>query len=155
MIDVRFPTALQIMLSLALAQERRQGLLSSSKLALSLGSTASLVRTILVPLATANLVESSFGPKGGLRLSRPAERITLREIYEAVMTDKPLWSPREVPSICLVSSNITDYFLAISHVAEEAALASLGERTLADGLAELHLLDVKRAARPNSRTEPS
>jgi Rrf2 family transcriptional regulator, repressor of oqxAB len=142
MIDVRFPTALQLMLSLALAQERDQGLLTSADLARSLGANPSFVRKMLVPLTDAGMVECSLGLKGGVRLALPAEQITLRSIYETVVKNKPLWSPREgVPSICLVSSNISPYFSRVAAAAEEAALAKLGESTLADGLAELHGLD--------------
>lgn len=39
---------------------------------------------ILQQLNLANLVESSMGPKGGYRLRRPAEEITMRHIIEAI-----------------------------------------------------------------------
>ncbi len=145
MIDVRFPTVLQMMLNLALAQERGEEPVTSAALAHSLGANPSLVRKMLVPLARAGLVESSLGNVGGSRLSRPAAAISLREVYEAVVGDKPLWSPREdVPSVCMVSSNMERYFAAISATAEQAALADLGKSTLADGLATLHALDADR-----------
>ena len=50
MIDVRFPTALQIMLSLALADRNSVSQLTSAELAKSLGANPSFVRKLLVPL---------------------------------------------------------------------------------------------------------
>lgn len=147
MIDVRFPTALQMMLSLALAQERGDGLLSSSQLARSLGANPSFVRKMLVLLSDAGLAEAARGNTGGVRLTRPASAITLRDVYQAVAKEKPFWSPREgVPSVCIVSSNAGEYFSAISASAQEATMAKLGETTLAEGLAELHALDARRMA---------
>jgi Rrf2 family transcriptional repressor of oqxAB len=149
MIDVRFPTALQMMLSLALAQERGQGLLTSSQLARSLGANPSFLRKVLVPLTEAGLVEAARGNAGGVRLTREASEITLRDVYEAVSKDKPFWAPRGgVPSVCLVSSNISEYFSAVSASAQQSTLASLGESTLADGLARLHTLDAQRSPGP-------
>src|SRR5271169_616819 len=106
MIDIRFPTALQLMLNLALAHAEGVGQLSSTQLAGSLGTNPSLVRKLLTPLANAGLVRSSFGRDGGIRLSRAAEAITLREVYSAVLGEKSLWAPRAVPHQCVVSSNI-------------------------------------------------
>ena len=85
MIDVRFPTALQLMLNLAFAHAEGVAQLSSAQLASALGANPSLVRKLLSPLADAGLVRSSFGRDGGIRLGRPADAITLREIYSAVL----------------------------------------------------------------------
>ena len=43
---------------------------------------------IMKDLAAAGLVQSHVGCKGGFRLARPAESISLKEVYEAV--EKPL-----------------------------------------------------------------
>ena len=68
MIDVRFPTALQIMLSLALAERNAVSHLSSAELAKSLGANPSFVRKLLVPLVQSNLLRSQMGKAGGVRL---------------------------------------------------------------------------------------
>jgi Rrf2 family transcriptional repressor of oqxAB len=142
MIDIRFPTALQIMLSLSLAQERDEGLLNSGQLARSLGADRSFVRKAIVPLAEAGLINVSRGNTGGICLSRRAADISLREVYDAVTKEKPLWFPREgVPAVCLVSRNIRQYFEVVADEAQEAALAKLAETTLADGLETLRVLD--------------
>jgi Rrf2 family transcriptional regulator, repressor of oqxAB len=144
MIDVRFPTALQLMLNLALAQAEGVAQLSSTQLAGALGTNPSLVRKSLSPLAGAGLVRSSFGRDGGIRLGRPAEAITLRDIYSAVLGEKSLWTPRAVPHQCLVSSNVERYFVDLAAQADEAVLRTLQDKTLADSLAELRTLDAAR-----------
>ena len=144
MIDVRFPTALQLMLNLALAYAEGVAQLSSTQLAGALGTNPSLVRKLISPLANAGLVRSSFGRDGGIRLARPAEAITLREIYSAVLGEKSLWAPRAVPHQCVVSSNIERYFVDLAAKADDAVLRMLEDKTLADSLAELRVLDAAR-----------
>src|ERR1700737_4841888 len=68
MIDIRFPTALHLMLSLALAHAEGVAQLSSAQLANGLGANPSLVRKLLVPLANAGLVHATYGRDGGIRL---------------------------------------------------------------------------------------
>ena len=144
MIDVRFPTALQLMLNLALAHADGVAQLSSTQLAGSLGTNPSLVRKLLSPLANAGLVRSSLGRDGGIRLSRPAGSITLREIYSAVLGEKSLWAPRAVPHQCLVSSNVERYFVDLAAKADDAVLRTLEHKTLADSLSEVRILDAAR-----------
>ena len=111
MIDVRFPTALQIMLSLALADRNSISHLSSAELAKSLGANPSFVRKLLVPLVQSKLLRSQMGKAGGVRLARPAAEINLRDIYCAVVADTKIWAPRTgIPKRCLVSSNVHGYF---------------------------------------------
>jgi Rrf2 family transcriptional repressor of oqxAB len=144
MIDVRFPTALQLMLNLALAHDEGVAQLSSTQLAAALGTNPSLVRKLLSPLANAGLVRSSFGRDGGIRLGRPAGAITLREVYSAVLGEKSLWTPRAVPHQCVVSSNVERYFVDLAAKADDAVLRTLEHKTLADSLSELRVLDAAR-----------
>ena len=144
MIDVRFPTALQLMLNLALAHAEGVAQLTSTQLAGALGTNPSLVRKLLSPLADAGLVRSSFGRDGGIRLGRPVDAITLREIYIAVLGEKSVWTPRAVPHQCLVSSNIERYFVDLAAKADDAVLRTLEHKTLADTLSGLRILDAAR-----------
>ena len=127
--------------------------MSSTQLAGALGTNPSLVRKLLSPLASAGLVRSSFGRDGGIRLSRPADAITLRGIYSAVLGEKSLWAPRAVPHQCLVSSNVERYFVDLAAKADDAVLRTLEHKTLADSLSELRSLDAARleADLPNVR----
>jgi Rrf2 family transcriptional repressor of oqxAB len=145
MLDLRFPTALQMMLSLALAEEDGVRTVVSAQLADGLGANPSFVRKLLVPLVQADLVVSSMGRNGGVRLARSAEQITLRDVYSAVTGDKKLLAPRkDVPHRCLVSANVERFFEALAEDAEDSMLRTLGDRSLASSLSELRTLEVER-----------
>jgi Rrf2 family protein len=58
--------------------------LTSAALAQCLQTNAVVVRRILGELREAGVVDASKGPNGGWSLSRPAEDITLRQVYEAM-----------------------------------------------------------------------
>ena len=138
MIDLRFPTALQIMLTLALAEEQGCAPLTSTQLALGLGANPSLVRTLMVPLARCGLLLATRGKAGGIRLGRRAADVTLADIYRAAAGEKKLWTPRfGVPRQCVVSSNIGQVVEQLAVAADEAVIEILARRTLAETLAEL------------------
>lgn len=142
MLDIRFSSALQAMLFLAVATEDGSPKLSSAQLAEGLGANPSLVRKLLVPLVRDGLVVCAKGRAGGSRLARPAEEITLAEIYRCAVGDKPLWACRpESEHVCLVTANATEYFAKLTAEAEQAVLDALGDRTLADGVRELRTLN--------------
>jgi Rrf2 family transcriptional repressor of oqxAB len=145
MIDVRFPTALQMMLSLALAQAEGIERLSSAQLAEGVDSNPTFVRRLLVPLIDAGLIRSSMGREGGISLSVDAAAITLGEIYRATMGDKKLWTGRNnIPHRCLVSCNVERYFGNLTDEMNESVLGLLGKQTLAGALLELRALDAER-----------
>jgi Rrf2 family transcriptional regulator, repressor of oqxAB len=153
MIDVRFPTALQMMLSLALAQAEGVERLSSAQLAEGVGSNPTFVRRLLVPLIQAGLVRSTMGRDGGVSLSVDAAKITLGEIYKATMGDKGLWTGRsDIPHRCLVSCNVERFFGNLADQVDESVVRLLGRQTLADALLELRSLD---AARVKNKKENS
>ena len=153
MIDVRFPTALQMMLSLALAQAEGVERLSSAELAEGVGSNPTFVRRLLIPLIQAGLVRSAMGRDGGVSLSVDAAAITLGEIYKATMGDKGLWTGRsDIPHRCLVSCNVERFFGNLADEVDESVVRLLGRQTLADALLELRSLD---AARVKNKKENS
>ncbi|MDC0716099.1 Rrf2 family transcriptional regulator [Nannocystis bainbridge] len=138
MVDVRFASALQLMLMLALAEREDAGLLSSSALAEGLATNPSLIRKLLATLAAAGLIVTTMGVKGGSRLARPAGAITLREVYLAVLGERGLFAGRsDIPRRCVVTANMELMFSELSHELEQASLAVLAERTLAGELARL------------------
>ena len=142
MLDVRFSSSLKAMLLLGHAEEEGHPVLSSTQLARSLDTNPSLVRKLMVPLVQDGLVASIKGRGGGVRLGRPADRITLREIYQSAVGDKPLWAPRaDGPRECLVTNHSAEYFLRLTDETEAAVLGALAGRTLADSLDELHAID--------------
>ena len=147
MIDVSFPTALQMMLSLALAQAEGVERLSSAELAEGVDSNPTFVRRLLVPLMQAGFVRSTMGRDGGVSLSVDAAAITLGEIYKVTMGGKRLWSGRsDIPHRCLVSCNVERFFGNLAGEVDESVLRLLSKRTLADALLELRTLDAERVS---------
>jgi Rrf2 family transcriptional repressor of oqxAB len=97
---------------------------------------------MMVPLVQNGLVESIKGRSGGVRLGRPADQITLEEVYHASIGSKPLWAPRpEGPRECLVTNHAAEYFVRLTNETEAAVLGTLAGRTLADSLDELRAID--------------
>jgi Rrf2 family transcriptional repressor of oqxAB len=95
-------------------------------------------------LAEAKLIETSHGRDGGVRILRAADEITLREIYLAMVGTKCLWTSRDVPHQCLVSSNIKEYFAELTDKVQEAMLSVLGSKTLANSLSEIRAMHKHR-----------
>ncbi|MEU6646880.1 Rrf2 family transcriptional regulator [Saccharomonospora sp. NPDC046836] len=148
MLDIRFSSALKALLLLAVAAEDGSPILSSAQLAEGLNTNPSLVRKLLVPLVRAGLVESAKGRAGGARLARPAQDITLAEIYRCSVGDKPLWACRpEGEHVCLVTAHTGEYFARLTEQAEQAVLGALGDQTLADSLRELRSIQRESGSR--------
>lgn len=91
MLDYRFPTALQMVLSVAMAEQ--SGERSTSAIGLRHGSESSFIRKLMVPLARDGIIVSTLGRNGSIHLGRPAEEITLRDIYLSVTEDKAVGVP--------------------------------------------------------------
>ncbi|MEW5289281.1 MULTISPECIES: RrF2 family transcriptional regulator [Erwinia] len=141
MLDIRFPTALQMVL--CIAQAEREGKRSTSKiLAMGLDANPSFVRKMMVPLTRDGIIVATLGRAGTIRLGRPAEEITLCDIYTSVLEDKPLLAGRpEVPARCLVSANTCWFFKELAREAEQASMSVLARRTVADALKEIYERD--------------
>ena len=145
MIDRRFPTALQIMHSLVLAERSGIAVVSSSQFAEGLRANPALVRRLLGTLIQRGLLISHMGRNGGVRLACPAEEICLDKIYEASIDGKALWEGRKnLPHACIVSTNFEQYFRDLTASADKAVLHMLGEQTLADSFAALERIDGDR-----------
>ncbi|WP_241782144.1 Rrf2 family transcriptional regulator [Klebsiella pneumoniae] len=72
---------------------------------------------------------------GSIHLGRPADKITLRDIYLSVIEDKKLWASRpDVPARCVVSANACWYFKSVADEAEQASLNVLARHTAASAL---------------------
>ncbi len=89
---------LHTMVLLAAAPDR---LFSAREAAGLLGVSEAHLAKVLQRLARDGLVDSVRGPKGGFSLARPAEQITLLDVYEAIE------GPLEVRN-CLFSSQLCD-----------------------------------------------
>ncbi|WP_213989327.1 Rrf2 family transcriptional regulator [Sodalis sp. dw_96] len=149
MIDLRFPTALQMVLSVANAEQNGTRA-TSAVLATGLQANPSFVRKLMVPLTRGGIIISTHGRQGSIHLGRPADRITLQDIYLSVTEDKPLWGKRpEASQCCLVTANTGWFFDSLAGEAEQACLEVLARRTVADALRELQEKD-RRPSSPDA-----
>jgi Rrf2 family protein len=126
----RLAVATHVLSALALA---RGALVSSEAIARSVNTNAAFVRRLLGALAKAGLTESQMGQGGGAFLARPAETITLLDVYRAV--DDPVVfalhhhgpNPR-----CPIGGCITPILEAEVTEATKALERSLAATTIAD-----------------------
>ncbi|SVL53486.1 putative transcriptional regulator [Klebsiella pneumoniae] len=133
MLDYRFPTALQMVLSVAMAEQMGERS-TSAILAYGLEANPSFIRKLMVPLTRDGII-STLGRNGSIHLGRPADKITLRDIYLSVIEDKKLWASRpDVPARCVVSANACWYFKSVADEAEQASLNVLARHTVASAL---------------------
>lgn len=141
MLDYRFPTALQMVLSVAMAEQMGERS-TSAILAYGLEANPSFIRKLMVPLTRDGIIVSTLGRHGSIHLGRPADKITLRDNYLSVIEDKKLWASRpEVPARCVVSANACWYFKSVADEAEQASLNVLARHTVASALEALKNAD--------------
>ena len=88
--------AMHTMVLLAANPER---VISTRETAETLGVSEAHLSKVLQRLTRAGLVESTRGPKGGFRPSRPTDEITLLDVYESI-------EGRLVPKTCLFGEPI-------------------------------------------------
>jgi Rrf2 family transcriptional repressor of oqxAB len=144
MIDTRFSTAMQIVISVAV-NEQADVRTTSQTLAKGLDTNASFVRKLLLPLSESGILAASAGGNGGIRLARPRNEILLSEIYSSVTGDKKLWATRhEIPHEGFVGQNIGDLSEYLCDRAEQAVVDMLGSVTIEDSIAELRRLDLEK-----------
>ena len=74
MLDYRFPTALQMVLSVAMAEQSGERS-TSAILAYGLEANPSFIRKLMVPLARDGIIVSTLGRNGSIHLGRPADKI--------------------------------------------------------------------------------
>lgn len=95
---------------------------------------------IFTKLAKADLVVATEGIKGGFRLARGGNRITVHDVVVAIDGDKPLFDCREIRGRCAVFDDKTPAWAtrgvcsihAVMQIAEKAMRAELKQHTLAD-----------------------
>lgn len=105
----------------------------SAYIASSVNTHAVFLRRILRDLVRAGLVVAREGRAGGYRLSRPAARITLADVYRAVEPGGPLApSPAAPNAQCPVGAGMQGAFAEASTLAERGFLDALRSRSVAD-----------------------
>jgi Rrf2 family protein len=130
----RFTMALHALGMIAVEGERSGGKPTTSQaLARSINTHPVVVRRVLADLRRAGLVQTRRGVGGGVLLARPAARISLQAVWEALADREELFGrhPSGPSPHCPVGLCMADYLEELYGEAEAALKASLGTVTLA------------------------
>jgi Rrf2 family protein len=129
--SLRFAVSVHILTFLAWKSRDHQ-VVSSGHLATSVNTNPVVVRRLVGRLQRAGLVKVTAGPGGGARLARAPEAITLRDIFDAVVSH-PLVESHPQPNVnCPVGRSIGAILDETARGLDHAARAVLEERTIAD-----------------------
>lgn len=139
MIATRFSVGLHI---LALIAGETTGDSTSARLALSIGTNPVVVRRISGQLARAGLITVQRGP-GGASLARPAESISLRDVWRAIHPEgEPLLRVHaRTNQACDTGRQIPRVLRERFSEVEAAMLENLSRTSLADLVASLRAED--------------
>ncbi|WP_081651584.1 Rrf2 family transcriptional regulator [Cupriavidus sp. WS] len=104
------------------------------------GVPSEFLAKLFTKLAKAELVVATEGIKGGFRLARPADRITVYDVIVAIDGDKPLFECREIRSRCAIFGDAAPAWAtrgvcsvhAVMLAAEKAMRTELKRHTLDD-----------------------
>ncbi len=136
----RFAVATHIMLTVATMKSGAHGtavggdgLVCSSVIAASVNTNPVVVRRLVAELAKAGLVVSQQGKGGGVRLARPASRITLFDIYQAIGEDPVFaFNPNAPNPKCPLSVKMLGVLAPVFGDVQDAVRGSLRRTRLAD-----------------------
>jgi len=117
---------------LAVLADKNGEPVSSTLLAASVNTNPVIIRRLLLDLQKAKLVETKKGAGFGSRLSRPAAKINLGEIFRAVEKHEPFILPHRKPNMaCPVGCGIQHALEAVFISALRALERDLSRTTLA------------------------
>jgi Rrf2 family protein len=126
--------------------------LSSRDLAELQGISPSFLAKIFPKLEKAGLVRASEGIRGGYRLARPADGITVLEVVDAIEGDKPLFDCQQVRNRCTLFGGEPPAWSS-SGVCAIHAVMLRAEKSMRDELARQTLADIALAV--GSKAPPS
>lgn len=131
----RFTIAVHILVCTAMFQKEQK--VTSTFLAGSIQVNPVIVRNVLGMLSAAGLVEIRAGV-GGAFLAKPAEKITLLDIFKAVEKEESLFHFHENPNpLCPVGRNIHAVLDGKIDAIQSAMERQMAETTLQQLVAEL------------------
>jgi Rrf2 family protein len=118
---------------LELARRRGRSSLTSDEVAASVNTNPVILRRCLGDLHRAGLVTVRRGTGAGFRLARPAEEISLHDVWTAVAGEPLLALHHSEPNLeCPVGRGIRPVLTDVYAEATAAFRAALARRTIAD-----------------------
>lgn len=128
--NTRFAVSIHILTLLAFSEEEW---LSSEYIAGSINVNPAMIRKELGNLQEYGLIKSRSGRYGGSALAKPAEKIRISDIYQAVHPASALGSLRDQPNPkCPVGRQINQRITSLQKETEHAIIDKLGRETLAE-----------------------
>jgi Rrf2 family protein len=115
--------------------------LSSRDLAELQGISPSFLGKILPKLEKAGILTASEGVRGGYRLARPPQEISMLQIVDAIEGEKPLFDCQEIRGRCALFGGHAPAW-SVSGVCAVHAVMIKAERAMRDELAANSLADV-------------
>lgn len=126
----RFAVAVHILTAVAIHKDQP---VTSELMAKSASTNPAVIRRILSMLNDAGLSRAQLGQGGGALLARPAESITLLDVYRAVESEELFALHRSEPDPeCPVGRTIQPILSGIFQKAQHALEAELSKITIAD-----------------------
>ncbi len=128
--STRFAVAVHVLTALAVSDGKP---LRSEDIAYSANTGAVVIRGLLSRLSDAGLTRSQLGAGGGALLAKPAEKIRLLDVYQAV-EDTELFSLHRTPpcETCAVGGNIIEAMRPTLLRARTALEDELASTTISD-----------------------
>jgi len=134
-VNSRFTVAVH---TLALLAANQDELLSSKYISGSVNTNPVVIRRILSTLSKAGLVKTHLGVDGGARLGRPAQDITLLEVYQVIGHGELFALHHNQPSPdCPCGRTIQPILTNIFREAQKAMEAILAQTTIAHIVREM------------------
>lgn len=142
--NTRFAVAVHM---LTLIEQSRGEPVTSEYLAGSVNTNASLIRRLLSQLARAGLTTSQMGNGGGALLAKPAEKITLLDVYRAMDADRHVIPMHSEPNPhCVVGRNIQAVLENRFDAAERALERELARTNIAELAGDVTRRDRRRGS---------
>jgi Rrf2 family protein len=129
---------------LYLADEKGDGREASARTLAELqGVPQELLAKVFTKLAKANLVVATEGVRGGFKLARPADEISVLDIVRAIDGDKSIFECREIRGRCAVFEGSPPNW-ALSGTCSIHAVMLTAQKRMEEALAQQTLLDLIR-----------
>jgi Rrf2 family protein len=127
--STRFTAAVHILTTIAVHEGTP---VPSERIAHSVNTHPSLVRRLLGMLADAGLTTSQLGTGGGALLARPADQISLLEVFQAVEQETLIAVHNCTNKSCMVAENILPTLHRVILRAQSAMFDELASVTIED-----------------------
>ncbi len=137
MSNSRYAVAIHILVVIAHFEKQLGHPIRSDDIATSVSTNPVVIRRILKKLKDADLVVSQPGVNGGSGLARPAEDISLCDVYQAMNDDIDMFPVHTGEKTCRIGVNIHGVLGEIFGSTQDVIKGHLSQTSIADVLADI------------------